>query len=791
MSHFVPTLVGTGPFRVALLGSSDGSRPAGPEHGDGLLVRLFRDPDAFRRALTNSLGSFVDRVLPVALPVVVLAAAVALGLWLARRADRRASERGARTVEILAPPEPESGGAAALWANLHDLLGHRRRAPWRCRPRVAFEYVWNDEGLRVQMWLPGNVPAGLIERAVEAAWPGARTTTTESTKAPLPEEWRFTGGELRLAAPAWFPLHTDLEPDPLRAVLGAGACDPGQAAVAQLVLRPLPGRAARRFLRAARDLRNGRPSGAFARIVDLVGPTAPPRPATDPSANPDIKLILDKAKQRLWCGVVRYGTASEGGDRGSRRFRRGHAHGLASAFGVFGSRNSLVRRRLRGGRGALASRRLARGDLLSTSEVAALAHLPLDRIVPALARAGARPVAPPPAVSREPMTGLTLGESDAGPRRPVVLRSDDARYHVHVMGATGSGKSTLLTSLVAQDVGACRGVVVIDPNGDLIRDIHGALDEKSRARAVLLDPQAEGRPPTLNMLEVPDGVAPDLVVDNLVGILGRIFESSWGPRIEDILRSACLTLLRKPGATLSDIPTILTLRGEYQRYLEGLPNDDPLRGFWAWYEAQSAGQRAAVTGPLLYKLRHFLLRPFVRQVVNSPTSSIDLGRILDGGLLLVRVPKGVLGEDTAKLLGSFVVAKTWQAASARAALPLEARRDARLVIDECQNFLNLPRSFDEISAEARKYRLALLLAHQVLAQLPRTLAEGLSANMRNKVIFRTSPEDARVLERHMLPNLTAHDLANLAAYQAAVRLMCDAQEQPAFTLGTVLPKAAA
>jgi hypothetical protein len=111
-------------------------------------------------------------------------------------------------------------------------------------------------------------------------------------------------------------------------------------------------------------------------------------------------------------------------------------------------------------------------------------------------------------------------------------------------------------------------------------------------------------------------------------------------------------------------------------------------------------------------------------------------------------------------------------------------------VDECQNYLTLPRSFDEILAEARKYRLSLVLAHQHLGQLPRELRDAVSANARNKVLFSMSPEDAFVLQRHALPQLTEHDLANLGDYQAAVRLVVDGQDQPAFTLRTRPARAA-
>ncbi|MGV4923710.1 type IV secretory system conjugative DNA transfer family protein [Streptomyces sp. BHT-5-2] len=87
-------------------------------------------------------------------------------------------------------------------------------------------------------------------------------------------------------------------------------------------------------------------------------------------------------------------------------------------------------------------------------------------------------------------------------------------------------------------------------------------------------------------------------------------------------------------------------------------------------------------------------------------------------------------------------------------------------------------------AEARGYRLSMLLAHQHLAQLPRDLREGISANARNKVFFNASPEDSNALERHTLPTLAAHGLAHLGPYQAAAHLLTNGAESTAFTLTT-------
>jgi hypothetical protein len=589
------------------------------------------------------------------------------------------------------------------------------------------------------------------------------------------------GGELRLAVPEWFPLRTDHPADPLRPILGAAdGLAEGDAAAVQVLARPVTARRLGRCHRAAKALRTGVPTGFLPKLLDLMtpGPSVAARPSDDPTRAPDIRAILDKAAGPGWEMVVRYGVASPECGRQARRRLRGRAHALASGFGAFSGRNRLARHRLRMPAAGLAARRMKRGDLVSVPELAALAHLPTDLIVPGLARAGARPVAPPSAV---PTEGKVLGDADAGRRRPVAITPADARYHLHVLGATGSGKSTLLTNLVLGDVAAKRGVVVIDPKGDLVVDILDRLPAEAASRVVLLDPDEADAPPTLNVLEGKDS---DLVVDHLVGVFRRIFEAYWGPRTDDVLRSACLTLLRRRDATLAEVPRLLGDAAFRRPYVAGLNDPAGLGGFWTWYESLSDAQQAQVVGPVLNKLRAFLLRDFVRSVVGSARSSFDLAKVLDGGVCLVRVPKGILGEDTARLLGSFVVAKVWQAATARARLGQPARSVASLYVDECQNFLTLPRSFDEMLAEARGYGLSLVLAHQHLAQLPRELRDAISANARTKVFFTLSPEDAHVLERHVAPELSEHDLCHLGGYQAAVRVVVGGVELPAFTVTT-------
>jgi hypothetical protein len=164
-----------------------------------------------------------------------------------------------------------------------------------------------------------------------------------------------------------------------------------------------------------------------------------------------------------------------------------------------------------------------------------------------------------------------------------------------------------------------------------------------------------------------------------------------------------------------------------------------------------------------------------------------MGKVLDGGVLLCRLPKGILGEETSRILGSLIVARVWQAAIARAGIPEDQRKDATLYVDECQNFLTLPGSVGDMLAEARGFRLGLVLAHQDLAQLPKDIAAAVSANARSKVFFTVDPADARELSRHTRPEIDEHDLAHLDVYTATARLLIGNRELPAFTFVTNPP----
>jgi Type IV secretion-system coupling protein DNA-binding domain len=739
-------------------------------------IRYLLDPAALLRDVLHALEVFARKGLPW-VELAVVTGTVLLVTWrlLVVWRDRRLRD-GARRVRILPPPQVDPQQARLLWMSLHALL-----RPWGKRivlgqPHLGLELVGRPEEIEVALWVPSDVPMGLVERAVEVAFPGARTEVAEAD--PLAELSRSDGHlevcEFGLAEPEWFPVGGGPGDDPLSLALAAlTGLGEDEGALVQVLARPLTSRARYRLVRAARVLRAG---GKPGRLAWRTGRgAAAGRPAPDPTLETDIRAILAKAASPLWACTLRVAVCSD--DRGQAR---GRIHGLAGALAVFEGHNGFRRHRAHGARRVMLARRLGRLVVLSVPELAQIATVPAAGAVAGLDRAGAKTAAPSRLL---PAAGRILGYADhSGVRRPVAIATEDSRHHLHVVGETGTGKSTLLANLVLQDAEAGRAAVVIDPKGDLVESILERLPAGCEERTCVIDPNDRRDAVGLNVLA---GSDPDLIVDHVAGVFKRIYEPWWGPRTDDIMRAACLTLAQIPGATLAEVPWLLTDFDWRRAIRERLGDVGGLSAFWSWYERLPEQQRAQHIAPLLNKLRSFLLRGPVAAVVGQAAPKRDIESLIDeGGLLLVRVPKGTLGEDTSRLLGAFVVARVWQRCMRRASIPEEQRPDATLYVDETHNYLALPRSFEDLLAEARGYRLSLVLAHQHMGQLPRDVRDALGANARTKVVFTCSPEDALALERHFDPDLSAYDLSHLATFQAACRPCVGGGQSQAFTFRT-------
>lgn len=420
--------------------------------------------------------------------------------------------------------------------------------------------------------------------------------------------------------------------------------------------------------------------------------------------------------------------------------------------------------------------------VVNARELAAFAGIPIgEPRLPGLTLGASPQLAPSADIPRR---GRVLGQATfPGAERPVALSISDSLRHLHVIGPTGVGKSTLLLNLICGDLAAGHGVVVIDPKGDLVADVLERVPPARARDVILLDPTDAARPVGFNLLSGSEG-APELVADQVVSLFQHLFAAFWGPRTDDILRAALLTLTRRPGMTLAEVPLLLT-DGGFRRRLTGGLDDYVLEGFWGWYEELSSGERAQAIGPVLNKLRTFLLRKRLRNVIGQSRSTFALPTVLaERQVLLVSLAKGVMGEDAARLLGSAVLAQLWQAVQGRGALLPNERHATFCFVDEFQDYVGLPTSFADLLAQSRGYGFGICVAHQHLAQLPAELRQAVLANARSRVVFQTAHGDAATLAREFGPDVNADDLAALGPFEAVAQVAAGSRISPPVSVAT-------
>jgi hypothetical protein len=161
---------------------------------------------------------------------------------------------------------------------------------------------------------------------------------------------------------------------------------------------------------------------------------------------------------------------------------------------------------------------------------------------------------------------------------------------------------------------------------------------------------------------------------------------------------------------------------------------------------------------------------------------------MDGqGIFLANLASGRIGEDNCDLLGGLLVAGFQLAAMSRADQPEGERRDFFLLVDEFQHFAN--DAFASILSEARKYRLALTLSHQYLAQVPTGISEAVFGNVGSLAAFRIGGADAARLGKEFAPVFDGQDLVHLPNHHLCVRLARPTGSAPAFSAQTFPPPA--
>ena len=336
------------------------------------------------------------------------------------------------------------------------------------------------------------------------------------------------------------------------------------------------------------------------------------------------------------------------------------------------------------------------------------------------------------------MRPLFLGYDARG--KPVRLKPDDRRIHMHVLGSSGSGKSRFMEWMIRGDLRNRQGFCLVDPHGELYDAVVAYSARHVSDREIIL----------LNLSE------PDSVVS--FNPFRRTANADISVQVE---RRVTATMHAWGVENADETPTLArTLRLIYTVMIEqglGLPQTEHLLNFSAkdvrgflierlqtpfirreWMELHELKPKDWRDEILSAKNRLFklLTSDALKRFMGLATVSIDLQDIMDQGkVLLVNLRQSKhLSHEAARTFGALLVNEFFEAAIQR-----QSRRPGRdpdpyyLYLDEFQNFVSL--DICRMLAEVRKRGLFLVLAHQYFEQLDEDVTAAALNNCGIKAVF--------------------------------------------------------
>ncbi len=369
------------------------------------------------------------------------------------------------------------------------------------------------------------------------------------------------------------------------------------------------------------------------------------------------------------------------------------------------------------------------------------------------------------------------------------IKNRDRTRHMYVVGKSGVGKSTLLENMAIQDIQNGEGVAVLDPHGAFAEKMLDYIPEDRIKDVVYFAPFDLDYPVSFNMLEDIGEDRRHFVASGLMSTFKKIWVDAWSARMEYILNNILLALLEYPDATLLGVNRMLSDKVFRKKVVENI-KDPSVKAFWT-DEFEKYGERymQEAGAAIQNKIGQFTANPLVRNIIGQPKSSFDVRDIMDNKkILIINLSKGRIGEQNTSLLGSMIITKIYIAAMSRA--DVSHARMAELpnfyfYVDEFQSFAN--ESFANILSEARKYKLALIIAHQYIAQMEESVRDAVFGNVGTSVSFRVGPLDAEMLEKVYAPQFMATDLINLGFAQIYLSLMINDMGSQPFSAKTLAP----
>ena len=332
--------------------------------------------------------------------------------------------------------------------------------------------------------------------------------------------------------------------------------------------------------------------------------------------------------------------------------------------------------------------------------------------------------------------------------------------HIFIPGMTGHGKSTLMYAMAYQDIQNGAGVCVIDPKGDLVKQLRHWIPKERVDDVAYLDLDT---PIPLDFMTYATEDSKEALVGDLKYILTRGASTEHAPLMNAIVEDVIYTLLdanENPSfppdrrATFIDIYDFLeeeVRRAEILRYVTSARH----KRRWLKDFPNPKDRR-----PVISRMTPFINSKSLSKILGTPNPKLNIADFMNSRKILLVDLAGV--SETKMLYGSLLVSRIQQAAFGRHNIPKDKRVPFFLYVDEFENFQTS--SFHKIISQARGYKLCLTVGCQWLDQLNLDARAALFT-VSTYIIFAVSEKDSKQFKALIKPYVP-DDLVTLPPFKA-------------------------
>jgi hypothetical protein len=220
-----------------------------------------------------------------------------------------------------------------------------------------------------------------------------------------------------------------------------------------------------------------------------------------------------------------------------------------------------------------------------------------------------------------------------------------------------------------------------------------------------------------------------------------------GVTMEPLIRNAVYALLQCPNSTITDIyhlidPEDPTLR---RTIANAATVDDLTRKFWIDYNKSTYYQKSFM--PVVNRLSIFF-RPPLSTILS--TSALSFKEEMNKSSRLIFLNLSRLRDLQHESTGQLILAQIQQALLSRDEIPEQHRIPYYLYIDEFQTYAaDSEGSLIKLFNGARKFKLAVTIAHQTTADIPSKLLSSIVGNVGTVACRQLAAEDAPFFARQL------------------------------------------